>query len=256
LRELGWAPQFIAMETVSYIDDDNPLHTLDLHAPIPDALWVVFIHGGAWYNPFMTRFDGRRDPRQTSHDGDPLLKYLKDSKLPVSLASVNYRLSPLNQHPSHQQDVIAALEFLGKMGMREFILVGHSAGACLAFQTAHVGGCKGVIGAEGIYDMEALIEEYSEYEFFVEDAFGKDKVIWREASPVNLKYDSSLRVQLVQSTEDQLLSPRQTELMQAKLETTQVTVPPISWVKGTHGIAITTPSLFSVVKTFITQLLP
>jgi kynurenine formamidase len=186
-----------------------------------------------------------------------LLKYLKESNLPVSLASLNYRLSPPNQHPSHQQDVIAALEFLRTRGMKEFILVGHSAGACLSFQAAHVEGCKGVIGAEGIYDLEALVQEYPQYEFFVEDAFDKDKEIWREASPLNLKYDSSsLIVQLVQSRQDQLLSPRQTELMQAKLQKTTVTLQPISWINGRHNAAITTTQFFSVVEKFITRLLP
>jgi kynurenine formamidase len=212
---------------------------------------------GHGITPSRDNSEARRDPSQTSHDGDRLLKYLKDSKLRLSLASVNYRLSPPNQHPSHQQDVIAALEYLKKMGMKEFILVGHSAGACLSFQAAYVDGCKGVIGAEGIYDLEALVQEYPEYEFFVEDAFGKEKAIWREASPANIKYgSSSLVVQLVQSTQDQLLSPRQTELMQAQLQTTPVTLQPISWVKGTHDKAITTPQFFSVVEKFIARLLP
>lgn len=141
--------------------------------------------------------------------------------------------------------------------MKEFILVGHSAGACISFQAAHVDGCKGVIGAEGIYDLEALVEEYPQYEFFVEDAFGKDKALWREASPLNLKYhSSSLVVQLVQSHQDELLSPRQTELMQANLQKTPVTLEPISWVNGNHDAVITTPQFFSVVEKFITRLLP
>ena len=185
------------------------------------------------------------------------MRYLKDSKLSISLASLNYRLSPRNQHPSHREDVIAALEYLQKWGMKEFILIGHSAGACLSFQAAYIEGCKGVIGAEGIYDLDGLVEEYPEYEFFVADAFGNDKATWREASPVNLRYDSSsLLVQLVQSTGDELLSPRQTELMQAKLQTTPVALQPISWIKGTHDASITTPEFFSIVKNFITQLLP
>lgn len=141
--------------------------------------------------------------------------------------------------------------------MKEFVLVGHSAGACLSFQAAHVEGCKGIIGAEGIYDLEDLANEYPDYEFFIEDAFGKDKVVWREASPVNLNFESlALAITLVQSPEDQLLSPRQTELMQSKLQNTPVKLREISWIKGTHDISITTLEFFKVVHNFIIQLLP
>ena len=247
----------MAIGTVAYIEDGNPLHSLDMNCHVPNVPWVIFIHGGAWYRPFSRSPYGRRDPKQTCHDGDPLLQYLQEKKLPVSLASINYRLSPAVQHPAHQEDVIAAIEFLKQQyGVKEFILVGHSAGACLSFQTCHVKGCKGVIGADGIYDVEDLAKEYPEYEYFIVDAFGNNEVIWREASPTNWRYDSPyLVVQLVQSTEDELLSPRQTELMQSRLKKTPVKLQEIAWIKGSHNASITTPEFFKIVHDFITQLL-
>ena len=204
----------------------------------------------------MLLSDGRRDPRQTSHDGDPLLDFLRKTKLPVTLASLNYRLSPAVRHPSHQEDVIAALEYLKeRYGMKEYVLVGHSAGACLAFQTAHVTGCKGIIGVEGIYDMEELVKEYPEYEDFVEKAFGRDKGLWQKPSPTHIDLSTALTIKLVQSSEDELLSPRQTELMYSRLKNMNVTLQDIAWIKGSHNTSITTQEFCSLVYDFVAQLI-
>jgi kynurenine formamidase len=200
--------------------------------------------------------DGRRDPRQTSHDGDPLLWFLQKTKLPVTLASLNYRLSPAVRHPSHQEDVIAALEHLKeRYGMKEYVLVGHSAGACLAFQSAHVSGCKGIIGVEGIYDIEELVKEYPEYENFVEEAFGRDKGVWQKASPTYIDLSTPLTIKLVQSIEDELLSPRQTELMYSRMKNTKVPIQDIASIKGSHDTSIRTQEFFTVVYDFVAQLI-
>jgi kynurenine formamidase len=173
----------------------------------------------------------------------------------VNLASLNYRLSPAVRHPSHQEDVITALEYLKEhYDMKEYVLVGHSAGACLAFQSAHVTGCKGIVGVEGIYNMEELVEEYPEYEDFVEEAFGRDKSLWQKASPTHIDLSTTLTIKLVQSTEDELLSPRQTELMYSRLKTTNVTLQDIAWIKGSHNTSISTQEFCTLVYEFISQL--
>jgi kynurenine formamidase len=172
---------------------------------------------------------------------------------------VNYRLSPPVVHPAHQEDIIAALVFLKeRYGMQEFILVGHSAGACLAFQASHISGCKGIVGAEGIYDLNELVAEYSDYDYFIEDAFGKDKSKWRQASPTEIITDrnlSNLTVLLIQSTEDELLSPRQTERMYSVLKRTNVHLQDIAWTRGTHDTSITTPEFCTIVYNFIAHIL-
>ena len=207
-------------------------------------------------NDFIACLIHRRDPKQTSHDGDTLLNFLWKSELPVTLASINYRLSPAARHPSHQEDVISALEYLKeRYNMEEFVLVGHSAGACLAFQSAHVAYCRGIIGVEGIYDMEELVKEYPEYENFVEEAFETDKNVWRKASPTHIDLDSSLTIKLVQSIEDELLSPRQTQLMFSKLKTMNITLQDIAWIKGNHNTSITTQEFCTLVYDFIAQLI-
>ncbi|KAH7046804.1 hypothetical protein B0J12DRAFT_668528 [Macrophomina phaseolina] len=165
------------------------LQTLDVCLPRPlsespaDAIWVVYIHGGAW-----------RDPLVTSSALSPALTHLLSSSSSASVssssasvssssssspptrplahiagfASLNYRLSPYPQHPTHPSlapttsiparhagrnvthpthvdDVAAALRWLrreygvggtaadgGKA--RDWAVVGHSCGATLAWQ--------------------------------------------------------------------------------------------------------------------------
>ena len=174
----------------------------------------------------------------------------------MTLASLNYRLSPAVRHPSHQEDVIAALEHLKEhYSMKEYVLVGHSAGACLAFQSAHVSGCKGIIGVEGIYDMEELVKEYPAYEDFVEEAFGRDQSLWQKASPTHIDLSTALTIKLVQSTEDELLSPRQTELMYSRLKDVGVILQDIAWIKGSHDTSIRTQEFCALIYDFTAQLI-
>jgi acetyl esterase/lipase len=244
--------------TLYYSSDKDPLRTVDLYTEPKRDLWIIFIHGGAWFISPPCISNGRRDPQQTSHDGDVLMNYLRKTDLMLPLASVNYRLSPAVRHPSHQEDVISVINFLkSTYGMIEFVLVGHSAGGCLAFQCAHLDGCKGVISAEGIYDLEELVKEYPEYQGFVVEAFGENKAIWRKASPTNLAeaLPASLSALLVQSTEDELLSGRQTELMYGILQQASVELQKTVWINGGHDEAIRTEEFCSVVYNFVTQIL-
>ena len=120
--------------------------------------------------------------------------------------------------------------------MRNYILIGHSAGATLCFQT--LGSrtpCtellpKAVIGLAGIYDLTDLVEEYPDYRGFVEGAFGVVSKVgklhpWDYMSPAKDPVcegykrflENEHKIVLVQSTMDELLSTRQTELMERAL---------------------------------------
>ncbi|KAF2761551.1 hypothetical protein EJ05DRAFT_176251 [Pseudovirgaria hyperparasitica] len=159
-------PQYLP--NVPYGSQKSPLNTLDIflpHSSPPDhdksAIWVLFIHGGAW-----------RDPTQTSTEILPLLNYLYKSpssipdlpnpcppapSLPdpaqrrtyeddgvdirpyiAGFASLNYRLSPDVKHPEHIRDVSDAIAHLvreyGVGRDVQFVLLGHSCGATLAAQ--------------------------------------------------------------------------------------------------------------------------
>ncbi|KAF8459006.1 Alpha/Beta hydrolase protein, partial [Terfezia claveryi] len=157
----------------------HPFHTLDIWYPNPTdkALWAIFIHGGAWC-----------DPTQTKTQGHAVLTHLLTRFPLLNAASIDYRLSPhpahaavgeTVNHPAHLEDVQAALKFLNDTyQMRNYILIGHSAGATLCFQILGSGTpCtellpKAVIGLAGIYDLRGLVEEYPDYRGFVEGAFG------------------------------------------------------------------------------------
>ncbi|KAJ5620349.1 hypothetical protein N7510_004333 [Penicillium lagena] len=200
-----------------------------------DGYWVIYIHGGAWRDPLVT--SGAFDATES------LLRKTPD--LPIAgYASISYRLSahpnhpqdPQStpsaefrdaKHPDHISDVEAALTFLQTtygFGSR-YILVGHSCGATLAFQTV-MGAVAGhreqsftagaydpstgaetvfsslgslpprltahptaIVGVAGIYDLRKLRDthrEISAYREFIEGAFGKDEKLWDAVSPAQM----------------------------------------------------------------------
>ncbi|KKZ57998.1 hypothetical protein EMCG_05550 [[Emmonsia] crescens] len=185
------------------------------------SVWIIYIHGGAW-----------RDPEITSASLEPTLGALVSNYDPqilvgvAAFASIDYRLTahpnfpqdltatePTDlrsaTHPDHLNDVQNAIVYLqDKYGFGErYILVGHSCGATLAFQTV-MGrvlndGAKGnespeakielpiaIVGVEGIYDLRSLrdtFKEYLIYQEFIEAAFGSDENIWDGASPAKVE---------------------------------------------------------------------
>jgi hypothetical protein len=66
---------------------------------------------------------------------------------------------------------------------------------------------------------------------------------------------SHLTILLIQSTEDQLLSSKQTELMSSVLQHTNVNLHAIARTKGTHDSSITTPDFCTIVYNFIAHIL-
>jgi kynurenine formamidase len=130
-------------------------------------------------------------------------------------ASIDYRLSPnanvpqdpdttppsqmrLAKHPDHITDVRSALRLLDDeyhMGSN-YVLIGHSAGATLAFQLLMGAGNPpkeqgpvvpppaAVVGISGIYDLAGIDERHNgDYSSFLVGAFGEDRDAWRPASP-------------------------------------------------------------------------
>ncbi|KZZ97495.1 hypothetical protein AAL_03459 [Moelleriella libera RCEF 2490] len=127
----------------SCLASSSPRHQLPASwIPPPNALWIIYVHGGAW-----------RDPLITSATLTPALKQLPLTD-DVVLASVSYSLSRYTQHatqpsspadcsrnamhPRHILDVLAAIGFLQETAGfgSNYILAGHSCGATLAFQAA------------------------------------------------------------------------------------------------------------------------
>ncbi|MCJ1475889.1 hypothetical protein MMC13_004553 [Lambiella insularis] len=236
----------------------SPLNTLDIYLPVPSAFradrckyWIIYIHGGAW-----------RDPLITSKSIKPSLSHLSPLDHPIAgIASLNYRLSPYPshttlpsstddiarnvEHPSHLEDVVAAIAWLQvRYRFSEgYMIAGHSCGATLAFQTVmglwsnqtdHYGSTPmillpcAIVGVEGIYDLVELRNtnrnsEYGTlYQAFLEGAFSADDLKWERASPTTGDYskswpNGSLTV-LAWSKEDKLVDCRQIMAMSRCLE--------------------------------------
>lgn len=138
----------------------------------------------------------------------------------AGFASIDYRLSPhprfpqdaahtpayqlrAARHPDHLADVRAALARLQReygFGAGEYVLLGHSAGATLAFQvimaeadgpTLGLPACT--VGFEGIYDLPGIVARYPIplMREIVVGAFGSDEAAWRAPSPALFRRWSS-----------------------------------------------------------------
>lgn len=167
----------------------------------------------------------------------------------AGFASINHRLSPYPDHPTdpsspddpsrnakhpdHLVDVSKAVISLEtKYGISSgFLLVGHSAGATLAFQIQEqfedlkIPIPLGVLGVEGIYDIRLLVKTYESipaYREFVENAFGPDEVMWENASPARSKtpaaWEKAKAIIIAHSDEDELLNRRQADVMMKRLQ--------------------------------------
>ncbi|KAL1958559.1 hypothetical protein VTO42DRAFT_4156 [Malbranchea cinnamomea] len=201
-----------------YVYLPRPLHVPPLqHQPAP-GYWVIYIHGGAWRDPeiLAPSFSATQELLSSSSSSSTV------SNAVIGYASINYRLTahprfpqdPTTvdrseyrnaKHPEHLLDVRRALAFLQSryaIGNR-YLLVGHSCGATLAFQTVVDGLLDqpdqaagtlavpvpqplAIVGVSGIYHLRLLRDTFSScavYQEFIEAAFGKDEDEWDRASP-------------------------------------------------------------------------
>ncbi|KAI1036571.1 hypothetical protein LB503_002954 [Fusarium chuoi] len=221
-----------------------------------NGYWVVFIHGGAW-----------RDPRNNENDFTESIKRIVISGAVAILdiagfVSIDYRLSPhpdfpqesaTVKHPDHLEDIWSALNYLqGKYELsNNYILVGHSAGATLAFQLLMSGDIlashpKGplpiaIVGVSGIFDLVGLNARHNGgYAGFIGAAFGDDKSAWEKASPV--RFGSNFRdnwadgklTMLAWSAEDTLIDEPEIDTMASLLTEQGLEVEVNKHLRGEH----------------------
>lgn len=214
--------EMVNLEEISY--GDHALQKIKLFKYDPkNTESIVFIHGGAW-----------RDPNNTYMDFEQLVKELHHTPN-TNLVGINYRLSPEYKHPTHLVDVVNAIDkFQDLAGSTKLTFVGHSVGATLLLQllnykdiirlglseTADTSlpelklDVNALVFVDGIFDISDLIDEYgAPYKLFVDCAFDTEKH-YTEASQVTWSlpgrdFEFEFRGVIVQSTEDELLSARQ-----------------------------------------------
>ena len=270
---------------IPYLQDGNRLQTLNIYIPslneseslvgepvsrLPNSgsksgrpHWQVHIHGGAWRDPDLSATSIEATVAHTFSAAQPSVD---------AIISINYTLSPFPTHPTkpydltehrgqdparearhpiHVQDILHAFSFLRSLGLTDdtYILTGHSAGACLAFQatlrTSQSWGVDGLpnpprpaalLGFNGLYDLPGLVHSLGISHAHLEDvyadllsiAFGPDERDWKVASPAaidtatlshRVRDGSAPRLVLVdQSAEDQLVPINQAHTMMARLE--------------------------------------
>ncbi|KAE8325091.1 Alpha/Beta hydrolase protein [Aspergillus sergii] len=240
-------------ETFNY-GEDHALQTVTvttLSETLDKKFWIILIHGGAWRDPNIDAINFSKpviSKLTTSPEYAEVLPYI------TAFASISYRLSPHpehpqdqsstnpreyrgSKHPDHINDVQAAIAFLQrKYGFEErYILVGHSCGAMLAYQSvmgrfkagiSH--GPVAVAGLAGIYDLKKFRDTHKEipaYQEIVEGAFGDDEAAWDAVSPAVVKGADGIEggwthgsfAILAHSSDDSLVDDTQDEAMDAAL---------------------------------------
>lgn len=201
-------------------------HTLDIYYPsrhYDDEVcghWarslIVFVHGGAWRSGDKSGFvQLAKDLAESTGDVVAVVNYtLSIAAIKDDPTSVPAKV----QHPKHVNDLATALAFLYTRGLdsgdynpESMFLVGHSAGgqitgllalrpdtylepaefaAKLPRGTLH-GSIKGVIGVEGIYDVDKLLKTWPSYRDFVIQGFGQDPEALIKGSPQGQQVPSS-----------------------------------------------------------------
>lgn len=213
---------------------DHPLQKLKFFKYAPqNQHTLLLIHGGAW-----------NDTANTYNDFQQLAGFLAAhaSMATINIVGINYRLTPEVVHPSHLYDIVLGIRHLvQEYGTTELLVAGHSVGATMALQLLNYRqilamgaknagtkielfdldvAVKTVVFIDGIYNMKDLVAEYGGYyQTFVERAFLSERqytdavqVSWDKETGVGKVGFEVLfeKAVVVQSTEDELLSLRQT----------------------------------------------
>jgi acetyl esterase/lipase len=193
--------------------NEHQLQDMMIHVPefaknsMTRKFWLVFIHGGGWRDPDQTR-EGILPAFHLIYN-DP--NYALPGSYLHGIASVNYALSSYPgeesfkegrgyHHPQHISDVCRAVKYLadkygmGRDPMIDWIAVGHSCGATMAFQIAmgidvnirDLADARpplAVVGTEGLYDLSA-----TPYPDMLTRAFGPNPNEWERVSPAKNRH--------------------------------------------------------------------
>lgn len=140
------------------------------------------------------------------------------------------------RYPDHLEDVAQCLLYLEEHYQisNRYILVGHSAGATMAFElhnwymprrTLPIPAV--VLGVAGIYNFEAFVEEHSgipAYREFMENAF-PEKGLWERASPYenclpkSAVWEQAKAIIISHSDQDELVEEAQSSYMMERART-------------------------------------
>lgn len=261
---------------VPYETNGTALHTLDVwiprslnaedddieseYVPARFGTWIIYIHGGAWRDPLIDSSSFDITASKLLNDPESFF---------TGIISINYPLSRHPDHPTpsgepseanidpgrsakHPDHIIAVLSAIAYVQQQigiahDYVLVGHSCGATLAFQAVMDAGRwskaassnlpvpaikkpSTVVGLNGLYDLPYFIHDSQGshaslapvYADFTRGAFGDDEQDWKVVCPTVVEdwaaeWPEGRVVVMVQSKEDTLVPYSQTELMKKRL---------------------------------------
>ncbi|HMQ34275.1 MAG TPA: alpha/beta hydrolase [Chloroflexaceae bacterium] len=182
---------------------------------------VVVIHGGSWQSG---------DSAQLA----PLNRYLAGRGYAV--AAISYRLAPAWPFPAARDDVLAAVAFLkgraAALGLdpARIVLLGRSAGGQLALLAAYSAGDPAILGAVSFYGPTDMVYGYENpsnplvidsrgvLEAYLDGTPATAPAAYAAASPIAFVGPAAPPTLLVHGGRDELVTPRQSERLAARLE--------------------------------------
>jgi len=223
---------------------NDALQKMDIFLPagrtISTTKTIVIIHGGAW----------------TSGDKSEMTSVVDSLKIRLpnyAFINLNYRLAvnnSVNIFPTQENDVKTAIEFyLGKSLTyeisKDIIVLGASAGAHLAMLHSYKNDpdkhVKAVVDLFGPTDLVAEWNEGFLQQLALMAATGKtyeqDPAIYTQSSPVNFINAQSPPTIALQGGIDYVVSPNQTNLVIAKLNSMGVTSQLVVYPNEGHGFS-------------------
>jgi len=187
-------------------DADEKKHKLDLYLPATDKPFPVlmWIHGGAWTMGDRAQFGAIGE---------------RFAELGIGCAVISYRLSPGVKHPEHVKDCARAFAWLhanvkkhGGDPDRLFVF-GQSAGghlaALLALDRKYLDelkvpaeAIKGAVPMSGMYAIFAVENAKGAFMEVFPKAFGTDREVCRDASPVLHLKDAKVPMLVITEVKD------------------------------------------------------
>jgi len=228
--DLWFGIEFSTIESSTHVyrRTDGKELTLDLYRAAsgnPARPGVIVIHGGAWRSG-----DSKQLPNLNS--------YLAGKGYVV--AALTYRLAPQSRYPAPISDIQAAISYLrehaSEFGLdpTRLILLGRSAGAHLALQTAYTSNEPAIRGVVSLYGPADLYYGYThparplviDTKKVIEDFLGGNPTelpeIYRTASPIHYVGANTPPTLLIHGGRDELVSPEQSRRLASRLRASDV----------------------------------
>ena len=241
--DLWFGIEFSTIESSTHVYRriDGKALTLDLYKDTSDPParpGVIVIHGGAWRSG-----DSKELPDLNS--------YLAGKGYVV--AAVTYRLVPHARYPAPVSDIQSAISYLtdhaSEFGLdpTRLVLLGRSAGAHLALQTAYTSDEPAIKGVVSLYGPADLYYGYThparplviDTKKVIEDFLGGNPTerpeIYRAASPINYVGADTPPTLLIHGGRDELVSPEQSRRLAGRLRASEVPNLYLLLPWATHG---------------------